>query len=68
VDRLQGSLEALLELSVNSGDLTMVLAALLWAIYTVMSQRVLRSLSTLAITTITALLALPPLILVGGTN
>jgi drug/metabolite transporter (DMT)-like permease len=62
----QGSLEALLELSVNSGDLTMVLAAFLWAIYTVMSQRVLRSLSPLAITTITTLLALPPLILVGG--
>jgi drug/metabolite transporter (DMT)-like permease len=62
----QGSLEALLSLSVNRGDLTMLLAALLWAVYTVLSQRVLRSLSPLSTTTITALLALPPLALIGG--
>jgi drug/metabolite transporter (DMT)-like permease len=62
----RGSLGALLGLSVNRGDLLMVLAAFLWAVYTVLSQRVLRTLSPLATTTITTLLALPPLILVGG--
>lgn len=62
----RGSLGALLTLSVNRGDLTMLLAAFLWAVYTVLSQRVLRSLSPLATTTITALLALPPLALIGG--
>lgn len=62
----RGSPEALLSLSVNRGDLTMLLAALLWAVYTVLSQRVLRSLSPLSTTTITALLALPLLALVGG--
>ena len=62
----RGSPEALLSLSVNRGDLTMLLAALLWAVYTVLSQRVLRSLSPLSTTTITALLALPPLALIGG--
>jgi drug/metabolite transporter (DMT)-like permease len=60
------SLGALLELSINRGDLIMLLAAFLWAVYTVLSQRVLRTLSPLATTTITTLLALPPLILVGG--
>jgi drug/metabolite transporter (DMT)-like permease len=62
----QGSLGTLLGLSVNSGDLTMLLAALLWAIYTLLSQRVLRALSPLTTTTITVLLALPPLTLIGG--
>jgi drug/metabolite transporter (DMT)-like permease len=62
----RGSLGALLGLSVNRGDLIMLLAAFLWAVYTVLSQRVLRTLSPLATTTITTLLALPPLILVGG--
>ena len=62
----QGSLGALLGLSVNRGDLIMVLAAFLWALYTVLSQRVLRTLSPLATTTTTALLALPFLALTGG--
>jgi drug/metabolite transporter (DMT)-like permease len=62
----RGSLGALLGLSVNRGDLTMLLAALLWAVYTILSQRVLRTLSPLTATTITALLALPLLLLVGG--
>jgi drug/metabolite transporter (DMT)-like permease len=63
---MRGSLGALLEQSVNRGDLLMLLAAFLWALYTVLSQRVMRTLSPLATTTITTLLALPPLILVGG--
>jgi drug/metabolite transporter (DMT)-like permease len=62
----RGSLGALLILSVNRGDLLMLLAAFLWALYTVLSQGVLRTLSPVATTTITTLLALPPLILVGG--
>jgi drug/metabolite transporter (DMT)-like permease len=62
----RGSLGALLGLSVNRGDLIMVLAAFLWAVYTVLSQRVLRTLSPLAMTTTTALLALPFLALIGG--
>jgi len=63
----RGSLGALLGLSVNRGDLLMVLAAFLWAVvYTVLSQRVLRTLSPLSTTTITTLLALAPLILIGG--
>lgn len=62
----EGSLGALLRLSVNRGDLMMLLAAFLWAVYTILSQRVLRSVSPLATTTIITLLALPPLIIVGG--
>jgi drug/metabolite transporter (DMT)-like permease len=62
----RGSLGALLGLSVNRGDLMMLLAAFLWAVYTILSQRVLRSVSPLATTTIITLLALPPLIIVGG--
>ena len=38
----------------------------MWAVYTILSQRVLRSVSPLATTTIITLLALPPLMVVGG--
>jgi drug/metabolite transporter (DMT)-like permease len=62
----RGSLGALLGLSVNRGDLIMLLAAFLWAGYTILSQRVLRSVSPLATTTMITLLALPPLIILGG--
>ena len=61
-----GSLGALLGLSVNHRDLTMLLAPLLRVIYTILSQRVLRTQSPLATTTITSLLALPLLVLIGG--
>ncbi len=61
-----GAPAALLSLSVNRGNLTMLLAAFLWAVYTALSQRVLRSLSPLYTTTVTALMALPLLALLGG--
>ncbi len=61
-----GTPAALLSLSVNRGNLTMLLAAFLWATYTVLSQRVLRSLSPLYTTTVTSLMALPLLALLGG--
>jgi drug/metabolite transporter (DMT)-like permease len=62
----QGSLEALLSFSFNGGDLIMVVAALLWAIYTILLNRVMRTLSPLATATITTMLALPLLVVVGG--
>ena len=62
----RGSLDALASLSFNRGDLTMLVAAVAWAVYTVLVIRVTRVLPPLAITTITALLALPLLVLAGG--
>jgi drug/metabolite transporter (DMT)-like permease len=62
----RGSLEALASFSFNRGDLVMLIAALLWAVYTVLVIRVTRVLTPLAVTTITAVLALPLLGLVGG--
>ena len=62
----RSSLEVLFSLSFNRGDLVMLIAALLWAVYTVLVIRVTRVLTTLAVTTITAVLALPLLGLVGG--
>jgi len=62
----QGSLEALIELSFNRGDLIMLVAALVWAIYTILLNRMRGALSPLATLTIVALLALPPLSVMGG--
>ena len=62
----RGSLDALASLSFNRGDLTMLVAAVAWAVYTVLVIRVTRVLPPLATTTITALLALPLLVLAGG--
>lgn len=62
----QGSLKALTGLSFNRGDLIMLVAALLWAIYTILLNRTRGSLSPLATLTIVAVLALPLLGVVGG--
>ena len=62
----QGSLETISSLSFNRGDLVMLVAALLWAVYTILVTRVTRTLSPLAVATITTVLALPPLVVVGG--
>jgi len=62
----QGSLEAFLSFSFNRGDLIMMVAALLWAIYTILVNRVMHTLSPLATATITTMLSLPLLVVVGG--
>ncbi len=62
----QGSLEAVIGLSFNRGDLIMLVAALSWAIYTVLLNRVRGELSPLATLTTVAVLALPPLGIIGG--
>jgi drug/metabolite transporter (DMT)-like permease len=62
----RGSLEALTGFSFNRGDLIMLVAALSWAIYTVLLNRTRGALSPLAILTIVAVLALPPLGVIGG--
>ena len=60
------SLEALANLSFNRGDLIMLVAALTWAIYTVLLNRIRGALSPLATLTIVTVLALPPLGIIGG--
>ena len=62
----RGSLEALANLSFNRGDLIMLVAALTWATYTVLLNRIRGELSPLATLTIVAVLALPPLGIIGG--
>lgn len=62
----QGSLEALIGLSFNRGDLIMLVAALMWAIYTILLNRTRGALSPLATLTIVSVLALPPLGVIGG--
>ena len=62
----RGSLETLSSFAFNRGDLVMLVAALLWAIYTVLVIRVTRVMSPLAVTTIAAVLALPLSALIGG--
>ena len=62
----QGSLEALVGLSFNRCDLIMLIAALMWAIYTILLNRTRGALSLLATLTIVAVLALPPLGVIGG--
>lgn len=62
----RGSLEALANLSFNRGDLIMLVAALTWAIYTVLLNRIRGELSPLATLTIVTVLALPPLGIIGG--
>ena len=62
----RGSLEALAGLSFNRGDLFMLIAALTWAIYTILLNRMRGELSPLATLTIVAVLALPPLGVIGG--
>ncbi len=62
----RGSVETLVNLSPNRGDLLMLGAALCWATYTVVGGRVARTLSPLAATTASAVLALPLLIVAGG--
>jgi drug/metabolite transporter (DMT)-like permease len=62
----RGSLGALAGLSFNRGDLIMLVAALMWAIYTILLNRMRGELSPLATLTIVAVLALPPLGVIGG--
>ena len=62
----RGSLEALIDLAFNRGDLIMFVAALIWAIYTILLNRMRGALSPLATLTIVTVLALPPLGIIGG--
>ncbi len=62
----RGSLETLANLSPNRGDLLMLVAAFCWALYTVLGGRVTRTLSPLAATTVSVVLAFPLLIITGG--
>jgi drug/metabolite transporter (DMT)-like permease len=62
----RGSLETLLGLAPNRGDLIMLLAALCWAVYTVVGSRVSQHLSPLAATTASAAFAVPLLLFAGG--
>lgn len=62
----RGSVETLTSLSPNRGDLLMLGAALCWAAYTVVGGQVSRTLSPLAATTVSAVLALPLLAATGG--
>src|ERR671933_2440377 len=62
----RGSLAALVGFSFNSGDLVMLAAALVWAVYTILLNHARGALSPLVTLTIVALLALPPLGIVGG--
>ena len=62
----QGSLETLVNLSPNRGDLLMLVAAFCWALYTVLGGRVTRTLSPLAATTASVVLAFPLLAIIGG--
>ena len=62
----RGSLETLANLSLNRGDLLMLIAALCWAFYTVIGGNVTRTISPLAATTVSAVIALPFLALFGG--
>lgn len=61
----RGSVETLVSLSPNRGDLLMLAAALCWATYTVFGGQVARTLSPLAATTASAILALPLLAAAG---
>lgn len=62
----QGSLGTLTELSFNRGDLIMLLAAVSWAIYTVLLNRTTGVLTPLSTLTVITILGLPPLSVVGG--
>ncbi|MGB3635506.1 MAG: DMT family transporter, partial [Rubrobacteraceae bacterium] len=62
----RGSLETLASLSLNRGDILMLIAALCWAVYTVLGGNVTREISPLAATTVSAIMALPFLGLFGG--
>ncbi len=62
----KGSLETLASLTLNRGDLLMLIAALCWAIYTVLGGNVTLEISPLAATTASTVLALPLLGLLGG--
>ena len=66
LDRLSGSLGALTDLSFNRGDLIMLVAALTWAIYTILLNRMRGALSPLATLTIVSVIAVPPLGVIGG--
>jgi drug/metabolite transporter (DMT)-like permease len=62
----RGSLETLVNLSPNRGDLLMLVAAFCWALYTVLGGRVTRTISPLAATTASVVLAFPLLTIAGG--
>ncbi len=62
----RGSLETLASLSLNRGDVLMLVAAVCWAFYTVLGGNVTREISPLAATTASAVLALPFLAISGG--
>ncbi len=62
----RGSLETLASLSLNRGDLLMLVAAVCWAFYTVLGGNVTREISPLAATTVSAVMALPFLGAFGG--
>src|SRR5918997_999800 len=55
----RGSLEVIANLSPNTGDLIMLVAALCWAVYTVLAGRISRTRSPLAATPFSAVLVLP---------
>jgi drug/metabolite transporter (DMT)-like permease len=57
-----GSLDFLLGLNFNPGDLLLVGAAVTWAIYSVIGRRVMRTRSSLSASALSTLLALPPLL------
>ncbi len=59
----RGSLDYLLSLSFNPGDLIFLLAAVNWAVYSVCARRVMRGRSAVAATVVSNLLGLPLLLL-----
>lgn len=62
----RGSVAALVNLSFNRGDLLMLVAAVCWAVYTVVGGNASRALSPLAATTASAVLVMPLLVLIGA--
>jgi drug/metabolite transporter (DMT)-like permease len=62
----RGSPEVVTNLSPNMGDLIMLVAALCWAIYTVLAGRIARTISPLAATASSAVLVLPLLLATGA--
>lgn len=59
----RGSMDYLLALSFNPGDLLFLLTAINWAVYSVCARRVMRARSAVAATVVSNLLGLPLLVL-----
>lgn len=64
--RLARGASRVTELSLNRGDALMLVAALAWALYTVVSGGVARQMSPLSAVTVSALMALPVLAVIGA--